>query len=210
MPVAIARARVKSVTLSWPTAGGEPLLYLPFNCLDETGAPIPTLGGWIESKSLKPKKAWKDAGDALQQLMENTALSWVEAWDDFETTTSGFDMISVHLARYQLDGGKGRGVDFHYSRRDDTFPCHILFEHTSGADIMLYNQKYEITDPAIIAEIDAAIDAILLAADDLAFLVNSQRDLRRKGNRDGHSTPKMRTWRESDSALRVHRIEPVH
>jgi hypothetical protein len=108
---------------------------------------------------------------ALQKLLQETALRWITTYDDYSSEPVRLSMIQ--LQRYP-EGGIGMNVEF--QRGTDPIQVSLLMEHPPGQSVVYHNQKRAIAGTRV-QQIDADMEAIMRAADELALAANRQRTI---------------------------------
>lgn len=154
----------------------KPYLSVHFNCQDQMGSPLPGLGGFMTFDVVSRQPNWKREADALSDTMCRLALEWIARADDYSEPGDAVNLLAVQCKMYT---GGGQGFHVRFLRPGDLFESSILFEQWPPNDTYTRNQKV-IVAAELVPDIDMTIEAIMGQAYDLAWLVNSEREVKRR------------------------------
>ncbi len=157
----------------------KPWLSVHFNCFDLAGAPLPGLGGYVTLDVASQRPKWRLGADALVTTMQDRAREWIVRTDDYSEPDSLYEIIAIQCECYPANMGGGQGFHVRFLRAGDPFEASILFENRPQWGTYMRNQKVRVPDD-LAPDIDATIEAIMGQAYDLAWLVNSERDVKKR------------------------------
>jgi len=149
-------------------------LMIHFNCMDEAGNLLPGLGGYVTAETVQREEQWRQLADEFTTFLLELAQGWIDRFDEYESLTAEIVRIQVE---YYKEGGKGLHIRF---RRDtDPFESSILFEIGNSGRVR-HNQKRNIEDKDVIAQIEQDVNSIMHEAWQLTRLINQARNIRRR------------------------------
>lgn len=154
-------------------------LSVHFNCYDLAGAPLPGLGGYVTLNVAARRPRWKTAADDLVDTIQRLGQEWVARADEYSELDSQAALIQIECECYPANMGGGQGFHVRFLRAGDPFEASILFENRPQWGTYMRNQRVRVPDD-LVPDIDATIEAIMGQAYDLAWLINSERDVKKR------------------------------